>query len=226
MVRADDAAASDDEIRAKVEKKLADKEVDNVEVQVKNHAVILNGTVPSAWAAQRAVQAARDVDEADAVVSQLKIAATTSDDSTLGREVAGRLSGYASYDVFDAVTLSIKDGVVTLTGTVANDYKRRELAEMAAKVPGVRDVVNRIELMSLGPMDDNLRVRVADAIYREAVFSRYAAGGRPPIHVIVDHGRVKLIGMVASDLERQKADAIARSVPGSFSVDNQLEVEP
>jgi len=220
-----ESVSSDEEIRTKVERKLADKDLDEVQVQVKNRAVILHGTVPNAWVAKRAIDVARDVDEADAVVSDMVVVGSTTDDDTLAREVAERLGRYASYDVFDAAGVSVKDGVATLTGRVTSDYKRRDLEEAAARVPGVHSVVNRIQLLTPSPMDDALRIRVAEALYRDPVFTHYTAGGRPPIHVVVDHGHVRLVGTVSTELERRKAEAIVRSMPGAFTVTSELQVD-
>lgn len=47
----------------------------------------------------------------------------------------------------------------------------------------------------------------------------------PPIHVVVRHGRVTLTGVVLSEVERRKAEVIARSVFGVFSVENKLRLE-
>jgi len=47
----------------------------------------------------------------------------------------------------------------------------------------------------------------------------------PPIHIVVKHGRVTLTGVVISEVERRKAEQIARSIFGVLSVENKLRLE-
>ena len=47
------------------------------------------------------------------------------------------------------------------------------------------------------PEDDDLRHRVAKAIYGNPSFWSYAAMSNPPIHIIVERGQVTLKGTVA-----------------------------
>jgi osmotically-inducible protein OsmY len=47
----------------------------------------------------------------------------------------------------------------------------------------------------------------------------------PPIHIIVDHGHVTLVGVVARQMDKQIAEMQAKSVPNVFSVTNNLQVE-
>ena len=47
----------------------------------------------------------------------------------------------------------------------------------------------------------------------------------PPIHIIVDNGHVTLVGAVATQMDKQIAVMQAKSVPGAFSVDDNLTVD-
>ena len=49
--------------------------------------------------------------------------------------------------------------------------------------------------------------------------------GRYPIHIIVKAGHVILLGVVDSESDKEQAGCLAREVPGSFSVENDLAVE-
>ena len=74
--------------------------------------------------------------------------------------------------------------------------------------------------------DDNLRIRVARAIYRDPALSRYSIQAVPPIHIIVKNGHVTLEGVVNSDLEKEVAYMRASSAGLSFGpVQNNLRVE-
>jgi hyperosmotically inducible protein len=123
------------------------------------------------------------------------------------------------------VEIGVQDGVVTLAGKVTMGYKAEEMEKRAAEAPGVKEIVNRIEVLPASMNDDQLRRALADAIYRDPVFTNYAIQPDPPIHIIVEGGRVTLTGVVRSELERLKAESIARSVFGVLSVESRLQLE-
>ena len=70
--------------------------------------------------------------------------------------------------------------------------------------------------------DDELRIRVARAIYRDPSLSRYGWDPQAPIRIVVDHGHVGLYGVVSSEFDRIVAGIRANEVAGSFSVENHL----
>jgi len=66
--------------------------------------------------------------------------------------------------------------------------------------------------------------RIARAIYGNPSFWHYAAMPNPPIHIIVEHGRVTLTGVVQDNVERMLARSIATGF-NAFSVANELRTE-
>ena len=72
--------------------------------------------------------------------------------------------------------------------------------------------------------DDELRFRVARAIYGNSSFWNYAAMANPPIHIIVDGGHVTLAGVVNSNIERMLARSLATGL-GELSVTNELKID-
>ena len=86
------------------------------------------------------------------------------------------------------------DGVVTLTGKVTMPYKRTDIEKRVAKVDGVREVRNQIGVLPVSQFDDELRFRIARAIYSNSSFWNYAAMANPPIRVVVNRGRVTTAG--------------------------------
>jgi len=131
---------------------------------------------------------------------------------------------YSFFTIFDAVHASVADGVVTLSGKVTMPYKSSDIAKRVAKVDGVTSVVNHLEVLPVSMFDDQLRVRIARAIYSNPSLSNYGLGANPSIHVIVDRGRVTLDGVVMNNMDRQ----IARTVVGSFStfgIKNELKTD-
>ncbi len=65
----------------------------------------------------------------------------------------------------------------------------------------------------MSQFDDELRVRIARAIYGSPHFRGYGSMVNPPIHIIVAHGRVTLEGVVNNNVDRMIARSIASSLP-------------
>ena len=135
------------------------------------------------------------------------------------RDISNQVLRYSYFTIFDSVHASVDEGIVTLTGKVTMPYKRTEIEKRVAKVPGVREIQNRIEVLPVSQFDDDLRFQISRAIYGNSAFWNYAAMANPPIHVIVERGRVTLEGVVNSDVDRMLARSLASSF-GAFSVTN------
>jgi len=146
-------------------------------------------------------------------------------DEMLANEIAKRVRQYVFYTIYDDIEASVHDGVVTLTGKVTMPYKASEIGDLVSRVPGVREVDNRISTLPVSTFDDQLRATIASQIYRDPLFWNYAIQVNPPIHIVVENGHVTLTGVVNSEVERRKAEMVARTTFGVFSVDNQLRLE-
>jgi len=125
---------------------------------------------------------------------------------------------------FNALALNVQNGVVTVSGDV-RDYASRDSAIATIETtPGVKDVIDNINVLPASPMDDDLRLRLARAIYGNSVLSKYATDPQKPIRIVVDNGHVTLYGVVDSQMDKQVAEVQAKSVPNVFSVENKLMV--
>jgi osmotically-inducible protein OsmY len=144
-------------------------------------------------------------------------------EAQLIRNIQRQVLQYPHYTVFDSVKMRINEGAVTLFGKVTMPYKRDELEKRVASVPGVVKVDNQITVLPASKSDDELRVGIAQAIYRHPSFDRFAGFPNPPVHVIVDRGYVTLEGHVDTQADRLAALSIARSF-GSFQVTDELVV--
>ena len=123
---------------------------------------------------------------------------------------------------FNAIALGVKDGVVTLGGNV-HDYPSRDSAvAIAETTPGVKDVVDNIEVAPTSNFDDDLRLRLYRAIYGDPVLQKYATDPQKPIRIVVERGHVTLYGVVNNEGDKNIAGLRANQVSGVFSVDNQL----
>lgn len=140
------------------------------------------------------------------------------------RDVAHQVQTYPNFTVFDDVRANIENGEVTLHGRVTMAFKRDAIERRVSRVDGVRTVRNEIEVLPASLFDDELRVRIARAIYGNPSFTHYASMANPPIHIIVERGRVTLSGVVHSEVERVMARSIASSF-GAFAVTNELKTD-
>jgi hyperosmotically inducible protein len=218
--------AADETIRLQVTEALASEGFDNVVVEgvsVEQGRVTLRGDVRSIWYKERAIEIALDVEEVVAVEDELSMALAESD-KDLAQEVAKAVRRYSLFTVFDDVSLEVNNGHVVLHGSVTMPYKSDALEQKVAKVMGVQRVTNKIRKLPTNIGDQRLRSILAYRIYRDSLFREYALRANPPIHVVVERGRVVLTGAVRSNVEKRKAEHIARSTFGVFSVENRLTV--
>lgn len=145
-------------------------------------------------------------------------------DSLVFQDVARKVTAYSRFTVFDDIQASVDSGVVTLSGKVTMPFKRTDIERQVSEVPGVVRVVNRIAVLPVSQFDDELRLEIARAIYGNPSFWRYASMANPPIHIVVENGRVTLTGVVSNDMDRMLARSLAAGF-NSFGVDNQLKTE-
>jgi osmotically-inducible protein OsmY len=148
----------------------------------------------------------------------------TERDRAAREAVSARLRRYLFFTIFDDVQVEVLEGIATLVGQVTSPYKAEAIEELASRVEGVERVVDRLERLPLSGFDDQIRYGTAFGIYSDPLFRSYAIDGSPPVHILVKHGRVRLTGLVMSDVERRRAEQIARSTFGVLSVENALRV--
>lgn len=146
------------------------------------------------------------------------------DNLQLFRDVQRQVLRYAHFTIFDSVHAEVDDGRVVLTGKVTMPYKRSDIERRIRALDVVTDVDNRIEVLSVSQFDQNLRFAIARALYGSPHFQHYAHLVNPPIHIIVDRGRVTLEGVVQTDMDRMIARSIAGAA-GSYSLTVALQTE-
>lgn len=145
-------------------------------------------------------------------------------DYQLFNDISTTVNRYTQFTIFDSIDASVDNGHVVLTGWVTMPYKATDIERRVARVDGVKSVVNKIEVTPVSQFDDELRFRIARAIYGHSSFWNYAAMANPPIHVVVVRGHVTLTGVVNSHVERVLARSLAAGFP-AFSVQNLLRTE-
>jgi hyperosmotically inducible periplasmic protein len=145
-------------------------------------------------------------------------------DVQLADKVASSISQYTRYTVFDDIGGTVDQGVVTLTGKVTMPYKRDDIEKRVARIGGVKSVNNQISVLPVSIYDDQLRRRISRAIYGSSAFWPYASMANPPIHIIVENGRVTLTGVVLSQVDKVLAQSLATG-RGELQVTNALKTE-
>ena len=157
------------------------------------------------------------------------------------------------YGVFDFLAFSFDRGTVTLSGYAYEGRLRQDAERAAKRVPGVDEVVSKIVDLPVSLNDDEIRWRAFYAIYTNDFLSKYAPGGgllwgrrgpfapgwsprfgafpgdQPvgsyPIHIVVEGGRIRLLGVVDNQTDKNVANLAARGVSGAFAVENELIVD-
>ncbi len=142
------------------------------------------------------------------------------------KEVRHELVMMPYYSVFDNLAYKVDGNTVTLLGQVSRPNLKSEAENRVKQIEGVDKVVNNIEVLPTSPSDDRIRHALFNKLYSDPVLSKYAWGAVPPIHIIVDNGRVTLEGVVDSENDKNVAGIRAKEVPGTFGVQNNLRVEP
>ena len=142
------------------------------------------------------------------------------------KEVRHELVMLPYYGVFDNLAYKVDpDGTVTLQGQVSRPTLKSDAENSVKHIEGVEKVVNNIEVLPTSMNDDRIRRAAYRAIYSNDVLSQYQLRAVPPIHIIVNNGKITLEGVVARQMEKQIAGMQANGVQGAFSVTNNLAVE-
>jgi osmotically-inducible protein OsmY len=115
----------------------------------------------------------------------------------------------------------VKDGVVTLTGTVDTYMKKWRAEEVAHRVTGVIAVANEIQVRSIGERTDS---DIAAAAVHALTWNSTIPQGK--VHVTVDKGWITLKGDVEWQYQRQEAERAVRRLLGVKGVSNLITVKP
>ncbi len=221
------AGRYDAQIQTSVTNKLDDKsDFKNIRSTVTDGVVTLTGTVDSYKLKLDAEKQARKSDkQVKGVRNLLEVAGAEVSDAELQKKLTSKIVydrvGYND-QAFNAVTVNVKDGVVTLAGVAATYPAYNDAIAIAQNQKGVKDVVNNIQVLPTSNYDDSLRFRLYRAIYWDPVLSKYSMDPAQPIRIVVSNGHVILTGQVDSAADKNIAGIRANGVFGGFSVENHL----
>ncbi len=140
------------------------------------------------------------------------------------KEVRHELVMLPYYNLFDNLEFQVNGNNVTLLGKVTDATTKTDAERSIRHIEGVESVQNNIEVLPPSPNDDRIREQVYRAIYGYGALFKYAHGAVPPIHIVVDRGRVSLEGVVDNEADKNMAYIRANGVSGVFQVTNNLRV--
>lgn len=143
----------------------------------------------------------------------------------LERKVFKELIKLPYYGVFDHIAYKVDGNTVTLFGKVANARNKKDAERWIKDIDGVDQVVNRIQILPLSGFDDGIRRQMVREFYSSGgSLYRYLQEPNPSVRIIVENGRVTLEGFVSNSGDARLANILANTVPGVFSVQNNLVV--
>jgi osmotically-inducible protein OsmY len=220
--------ANDAKIQAEVTKALSKSQFKGVTATVKDGVVDLTGTVKVFANKEDADKRVHRIKDVAAVRNDIEVGdGTTVSDQELQDKLVKKISydrvGYGT-TAFNAISVKVQNGVVTLSGTAYGPVDRDSAVSEAAYMPGVKDVIDEISVDPVSPMDDRIRIAVARAVYGFAPLNKYAIDPAKPIRISVQNGNVTLFGVVDNKGDKDAAGLRANGVPGVFSVKNELQV--
>jgi osmotically-inducible protein OsmY len=222
----EDSNKNDAQILKDAQKKLKNKRYSGVQVSVQSGVATLSGSVPLYADKQEAEKQVGKVKNVVSVVNDIQVQAGETTDQQLADRIAKQLAydrvGYGN--AFNAITVSVNNGVVTLGGHALGPVAKESALNLAKRTPGVQGVVDKIQVDPVSPMDDEIRQRVARAVYGYPSLNKYAINPANPIRITVINGHVILSGVVDNQADKNVAGIQANTVPGVFSVTNNLQV--
>jgi osmotically-inducible protein OsmY len=141
-------------------------------------------------------------------------------DNELRRDVERELQWDPSVDARD-IGVAAKNGVVTLTGQVANYFGKWQAEQIVKRVAGVAGLANDIEVRLSAERSDT-------DIAQAAAFALKINTAVPPdrVKVIVEHAWVTLEGKVDWYYQRSAAESAVRHLMGVKAVTNAIDIMP
>jgi osmotically-inducible protein OsmY len=113
------------------------------------------------------------------------------------------------------IKVTVRNGFVTIHGTVDHYSQKREVERVVAGVSGLKGIANRIEIRP-APSEDELESRVAEVLRGQGIAH---------ISVSAVKGTVTLRGRVRSGIEKSDAERVAWATPGVCFVENLIAIE-
>lgn len=150
------------------------------------------------------------------------MAVSTRTDADIQREVLEELR-WDSRVKPNEIGVAVKEGIVTLTGTVDSYLKKMAAESAALRVPGVKAVANDIEVRLL-PTGERTDTDIAAAALNALKWDAFIPADK--IEVTVSKGWVTLKGEVEFQFQRRDAERAIQRLAGVKGVTNLITVRP
>lgn len=121
------------------------------------------------------------------------------------------------------IGVSVKKGIVTLTGEVDSYYKKMTAENAAKIIAGVRAIANDIQI-GVSSTDEKTDTEIAEEVATALASHRHVEEKK--IRVTVDKGIVTLEGSANWNFERRAAAEVIRGLRGVRGVNNHILVKP
>jgi len=217
---------TDEEIRDDVLDELewdpAIPEASQIGVAVDNGVVTLSGVVESFPVKRAAEEAARRVEGVRAIANDIEVRVPSAGIRT-DTDIAAAASNALEWDSqvpSDRIKVVVRNGWVTLEGTVDWYYQKQAAERDIRNLQGVTGVTNLIKVAAPHISPQEVKARIERALERSAQLEAQRIG------VEVHDGRLILTGRVRSMAERDQVEAAAWSTKGVSDVENRITVAP
>lgn len=219
-------SGQDAQLKAEVQKQLRGKNFKGVTVRVSQGIVTLSGQVDLYAYKEDALKKASKAKGAGHVRDNIAVGGPTIPDNVLGQKLNDKIQvdriGFGQ--AFDAISVAVQNGIVTLGGHAKGPVTEQSAVSLAQYMPGVKGVINKIQIDPVSPYDDGIRLAAFRAIYGYAPLRIYAIVPSRPIRISVQNGNITLYGVVNNEMDKQLVYTQAMQIPNVFHVTNNLIV--
>lgn len=221
------AAFAQNDSQAAAQKALSGSRFKGIQVSVENGIATLTGSTDVYSNKLAADQKMRHVKGVTAIRDQVQVNGTEMSDQQLqdklNKSITAELWGNVPVQ-FQAIGVQVQNGVATVSGHAAGPVAAADAMAVVENTKGVRDVVDDLQVDPVSDFDDRIRLQEFRAIYGYPMLNQYVMDPAKPIRIQVANGHVTLYGTVDTQAQKNAAGIQANTVPGVFSVTNNLQV--
>lgn len=191
-------------------------------VDVTDHKVVLSGFVYSHFQRSEAEMNCRTIPGVTAIENNLKIrrpeGVPSVEDKQIEWDIKSVLSLQSTFDRSN-IEIAVNNGIVILSGSVDEFWKKSKAEEIVSDVPGVYEVINSLSVVPTGsPYDQSIAADILGAI------SRVGTIDLESINVEVDGGRVRIKGKVPDWQSYSATHNAAKYTTGVTDLTNELVI--